>query len=69
MPADVLRIIASTSVMSRTQAYHKHFTLALAATQNVVDIAIGSRFVEQLAHNAAQVSDLGVPLLFSLGQR
>jgi hypothetical protein len=55
--------------MGRTQAYHKHFTLALAATQNMVDIAIGSGFVEQPAHNATQVSDLGVPFLFSLGQR
>ena len=69
MAADVFRRIASTSVMGRTQTDHKHFTLALAATQNVVDIAIGSGFVEQPAHNAAQVSDLGLPLLFSLGQR
>jgi hypothetical protein len=67
--AHVFRRIASTSVMGRTQAYHKHFTLALAATQNMVDIAIGSGFVEQPAHNATQVSDLGVPFLFSLGQR
>jgi hypothetical protein len=55
--------------MGRTQTYHKHFTLALAAAQNVVNISIGSGFVEQPAHNAAQISDLGVPLLLSLGQR
>lgn len=55
--------------MGRAQAYHKHFTLALAATQNVVDIAIGSGFVEKPAHNAAQVSDLGVPLLLKFCQR
>jgi hypothetical protein len=55
--------------MRWTQAYHKHFTLAFAAAQNVVNIAVGLGFVEQLAHNAAQVSDLAVPFLFSLGQR
>jgi hypothetical protein len=56
-------------MMGRAQAYHKHFTFALAARQNVVDIAVGSGFVEQPAHNATQVSDLNVPLLLSLGQR
>jgi hypothetical protein len=55
--------------MRGTQTYHKHFTLAFAAGQNMVDIAIGSSFVKQPAHNAAQVSDFGVPFLFSLGQR
>jgi len=67
--AHVFRRIATAAMMGRAQAYHKHFTFALAAGQNVVNIAIGSGFVEQPAHNAAQVSDLGVPLLFSLGQR
>jgi hypothetical protein len=56
-------------MMGRTQAYHKHFTFALAAGQNVVNISIGSGLVEKPAHNATQVSDLGVPFLFSLGQR
>jgi hypothetical protein len=56
-------------MMGGTQTYHKHFTFALAATQNVVNIAVGSGFVEQLAHNAAQVSNLGVPFLLSFGQR
>jgi hypothetical protein len=55
--------------MGRTQTDHKHFTLALAARQNVVDIPVGSGFVKQPAHNAAQVSDFAVPFLFSLGQR
>jgi hypothetical protein len=55
--------------MGGTQTDHKHFTLALAATQNVVNIPIGSGFMEQPAHNAAQVSDFAVPFLFSLGQR
>jgi len=55
-------------MMGRTQAYHKHFTLALAATQDVVDIAVGSGFVEQPAHNAAQISDLEMPFLFSFRQ-
>jgi hypothetical protein len=55
--------------MRWTQTDHKHFTFALAAGQNVVNIPIGSGFVKQPAHNATQVSDLGVPLLFSLGQR
>jgi hypothetical protein len=68
MPTDVLRGIFAAPVMGRTQTYHKHFTFALAAGQNVVNIAIGSGFVEQPAHNAAQVSNLGVPFLFSLGQ-
>jgi hypothetical protein len=69
MAADVFRRIASTSVMRWTQTYHKHFTLALAAAQNVVNIPIGSGFVEQPAHNATQIPHLGVPFLFSLGQR
>tara|TARA_R110000822_G_scaffold27382_1_gene81783 strand:+ start:364 stop:525 length:162 start_codon:yes stop_codon:yes gene_type:complete len=53
MPADIFGIIASTSVMSRTQAYHKHFTRPFAAIQNVMDIAVGLFPVEQPAHNAA----------------
>ena len=69
MPADIFGIIASTSVMSRTQAYHKHFTRPFAATQDMVNIAIGMFPVEQFANNTAQVSDLGVPLLLKFCQR
>jgi hypothetical protein len=69
MAADVFRRIASTSVMGRTQTDHKHFTLSLAAGQNVMDIAVGSGFMEQPAHNAAQIPDLGLPFLLNLGQR
>jgi hypothetical protein len=39
--------------MGWTQTDHKHFTFALAATQNVVDISVGTFHVEQPAHNAA----------------
>lgn len=56
-------------MMSRTQAYHKHFTRPLAATQNVMDIPIGTFPVEQFANNTAQVSDLGVPFLLKFCQR
>ena len=69
MPADILRIIASTSVMSRTQAYHKHFTRPFAATQDVVDIAVGMFPVEQSANNTAQIPYLGVPFLLKFCQR
>jgi hypothetical protein len=68
MAAHIFRRIATAAMMGRAQAYHKHFTFALAATQNVVDIPIRSGFVKQLAHNAAQVSDLGVPFLFKFRQ-
>jgi hypothetical protein len=56
-------------MMGGTQAYHKHFTRPFAATQDVMDIAVGSGFMEQPANNATQVSDFCVPLLFSFGQR
>jgi hypothetical protein len=55
--------------MRWTQTDHKHFTFAFAAGQNVVNVPIGSGFVEQPAYYATQVSDLGVPFLFSFGQR
>jgi hypothetical protein len=54
--------------MSRAQAYHKHFTRPFAATQDVMDIAVGMFPVKQFANNTAQISDLGVPLLFSFRQ-
>ena len=69
MAADVFRRIASAAMMRWTQTDHKHFTLSLAARQNVMDIAVGSGFVEQPAHNAAQIPHPSVPLLLSLGQR
>lgn len=69
MPADIFGVIASTSVMSRTQAYHKHFTRPFAATQNVVDIAVGMFPVKQSANNTAQIPDFGVPLLLKFCQR
>ena len=69
MPTDVLRIIASTSVMSRTQAYHKHFTRPFAATQDVMDIAVGMFHVKQSANDTAQIPDFGVPLLLKFCQR
>jgi hypothetical protein len=55
--------------MSRTQAYHKHFTRPFAATQNVVDIAVGMFPVKQSANNTTQIPDLGVPLLLKFCQR
>ena len=54
--------------MGGTQTYHKHFTFATTATQNVVDIPVGSRVVKQPAHDATQIPDLCVPFLFKFCQ-
>jgi len=69
MPADIFGVISSTSVMGRTQAYHKHFTRPLAAFQNVMNIPVGTFPVKQLANYATQVPDFGVPLLLKFCQR
>ena len=69
MPADIFGVIASTTMMSRAQAYHKHFTRPFAATQDVMDIAVGMFPVKQSANNTAQIPDLGVPFLLKFCQR
>jgi len=68
MPTDVLRGVSAAPVVGRTQAYHKHFTRPLAARQNVVNIPVRAHTVEQPANDTPQISDLGVPFLFSFRQ-
>ena len=69
MSADIFRRVSAAAMMRWAQTDDKHFTRPFAATQDVMDIAVGMFPVEQSANNTAQVSDLGVPFLLKFCQR
>ena len=69
MSADIFRRVSAAAMMRWAQTDDKHFTGTLAATQNMVNIAVGMFPVKQFANNTSQIPNLGVPFLFKFCQR